>query len=219
MQFNLAIATAIMAYVAQAAPADSCTKTFSVCKAQAGTDAGRNAACDTNRAQCIGHCQTTTSSDDDLMSCTGLNLEMSKEPQSAVARRSESCTKTFSVCKAQAGTDAGRNAACDTNRAQCIGHCQTTTSSDDDLMSCTGLNLEMSKEPQSAVARRSESCTKTFSVCKAQAGTDAERNAACDTNRAQCIGHCQTTTSSDDDLMSCTGLNLEMSKEPQSATA
>lgn len=34
MQFHMVITTMSMAYVAQAAPADACIKTFSMCKAQ-----------------------------------------------------------------------------------------------------------------------------------------------------------------------------------------
>ncbi|KAK7962033.1 uncharacterized protein PG986_002858 [Apiospora aurea] len=220
MQFNLAIATAILAYVAQAAPAaDSCTKSFSVCKAQSGFDAERNAACDVKRAQCIGQCQTTTSNDNDLLACTGTDLETSKAPQSAVARRDDSCTKTFSVCMAQAGFDTERNQECYNDRAQCIGQCQTTTSDDNDLLACTGTTKEESKAPQSAVARRDDSCTKTFSVCMAQAGFDTERNQECYNDRAQCIGQCQTTTSDDNDLLACTGTTKEESKAPQSAVA
>ncbi|KAK8120337.1 hypothetical protein PG999_004457 [Apiospora kogelbergensis] len=36
-------------------------------------------------------------------------------------------------------------------------------------------------------ARAASLCAKTYSVCKAQAGFDAERNAKCDNDRAQCL--------------------------------
>ncbi|KAK8093183.1 uncharacterized protein PG998_014584 [Apiospora kogelbergensis] len=187
MQFNLAIATAILAYVAQAAPAaDSCTKSFSVCKAQSGFDAERNAACDAKRAQCIGQCQTTTSNDNDLLTCTGTDLETSKAPQRAIARRSDDCTKTFSVCMAQAGFDAERNAKCNSDRAQCINKCNVE-SAGAELTACTGTTKEEASKPMTGVARRGDDCAKTYSVCKAQAGFDAERNAKCDNDRAQCL--------------------------------
>ncbi|KAK7968779.1 hypothetical protein PG988_007852 [Apiospora saccharicola] len=207
MQFNLAIATAILAYVAQAAPqgaiarrGDSCTKTFSVCMAQAGFDAERNQQCNNDRAQCINKCNVE-SAGAELTACTGTTKEESSKPMTGVARRGDDCTKTFSVCKAQAGFDAERNAKCDNDHAQCTNtgtavargeDCSKTYSvckaqagfdaernakCDNDHAQCTNTGT--------AVAR-SEDCSKTYSVCKAQAGFDAERNAKCDNDHAQC---------------------------------
>jgi hypothetical protein len=222
MQFNFAIAAAILAYTAAAAPgADSCVKQFSVCKAQAGTDGARNLACDNNRAQCINQCNVD-SAGAELTACTGLSKEDSTKPQTAIARDltcdvEVSCSKKWADCKATAGTDVNLNAKCTTDRADCFKVCNASCAGAQ-LSACTGVRKDLSGEPQTAVARAvpAESCVKKFSVCKAQAGTDGERNNKCDVDRAQCINECNVN-SAGAELTACTGLSKEDSTKPQSA--
>ncbi|KAK8040317.1 hypothetical protein PG991_000105 [Apiospora marii] len=117
MHFTNAIAAAILAYCAVAAPAGptcdssescigSCQVTFDRC----------STAPDANHADCVSR----------LVACTGKSVEESLKPQSAVAKRfqthADSCTYKDDACRTAPGANMS---LCNAQKAECKDQCSS----------------------------------------------------------------------------------------------
>ncbi|KAK8023898.1 hypothetical protein PG993_011964 [Apiospora rasikravindrae] len=138
MHFTNAIAAAILAYCAVAAPAGpTCDSSESVCRKYNANNGLNGAECTVAVAQCIGACQVSfdrcsTAPDANhatcvasLVGCTGKSVEESLKPQSAVARRvpkapEPSCSDKDDACRTAPGAN---QAQCSAEKAECKDTC------------------------------------------------------------------------------------------------
>ncbi|KAK8067759.1 surface protein sp1 protein [Apiospora saccharicola] len=137
MHFTSAIATAILAYCAVAAPAGpTCDRSESVCRSYTANNGLSSAECTIATAQCIGSCQVTFNSCSiapdanhadcvsRLVGCTGKSVQESLQPQSAVAKRfqthADSCSFKDDACRT--APDANM-AQCSAEKAECKDQC------------------------------------------------------------------------------------------------
>ncbi|KAK7946401.1 uncharacterized protein PG986_010722 [Apiospora aurea] len=140
MHFTQAIAAAILAYCAVAAPAGpTCDSSESVCRKYTANNGLSSAECTVAVAQCIGACQVSFNSCStapdanhatcvaSLVGCTGKSVEESLKPQSAVAKRvpkapAPSCSDKYDTCRT--GPDANQ-AQCSAEKAACKDTCSS----------------------------------------------------------------------------------------------
>ncbi|KAK8098991.1 uncharacterized protein PG998_012232 [Apiospora kogelbergensis] len=148
MYFNQAIAIAILAYTAAAAPAGSattCADRDSVCRKYTANNGLSSVECDVAIAQCIGSCQVShdrcsTAPDANhatcvasLVGCTGKSVSESLKPQSATgealtfpaqskAAADSSCVLKDDACRTAPGANM---AECSAQKAECKDQCSS----------------------------------------------------------------------------------------------
>ncbi|KAK8073977.1 hypothetical protein PG994_004876 [Apiospora phragmitis] len=157
MYFNNAIAIAILAYCAAAAPAGpTCASSEDVCRKYTANNGLSSVECNIAVAQCIGACKVSfdrcsTAPDANhatcaasLVGCTGKSLDESLKPQSAVAKKDAvadaSCALKDDACRTAPGANM---AECSAQKAECKDTCSTAADScrggpDANMAACAG---------------------------------------------------------------------------------
>ncbi|KAK6856478.1 hypothetical protein PG995_006665 [Apiospora arundinis] len=143
MYFNQAIAVAILAYTAAAAPAGpNCDRQDSICRKYTANNSLSAVECEVSVAQCIGSCQVSfdrcstapnanhATCVAQLVGCTGKSIDASLKPQSATGdavyqpaaktkAAETSCVLKDDACRTAPGAN---QAECSAQKAECKDH-------------------------------------------------------------------------------------------------
>ncbi|KAK8877644.1 surface protein SP1 [Apiospora arundinis] len=146
MYFNQAIAVAILAYTAAAAPAGpNCDRQDSICRKYTANNGLSAVECEVSVAQCIGSCQVSfdrcstapnanhATCVAQLVGCTGKSIDASLKPQSATGdavyqpaaktkAAETSCVLKDDACRTAPGAN---QAECSAQKAECKDQCSS----------------------------------------------------------------------------------------------
>ena len=204
MYFTQAVAVAILAYTAAAAPAGpTCVSRDSVCRKYTANNGLSVAQCDVSIAQCIGACQVSftacqTAPDanhsqcaSQLVACTGTSYTDALKPQSAVGEAvtqpaptssagtpvyQGNCEQLDTICRTAPGANM---AQCSAEQAQCKDTCSKEANA---CRVAPGANMAQCSAEQ---AQCKDTCSKEANACRVVPGAN---QSLCSANYAACLG-------------------------------
>lgn len=185
MYFTQAIAVAILAYTAVAAPAGpTCASRDSICRKYTSNNGLSQAECNVSIAQCIGACQVPFNAcqvapdanhsvcASELVACTGISYEDSIKPQSAVGEALTQPATTASSKRDDAPHSENGTPLYQGNCEQLDTVCRTLP----------GANMAQCSAEK---AQCEDTCSKANSSCRVGSGANM---ATCSAEYAECLG-------------------------------